>query len=458
MKRYLPFLILVLIFLVIKLQGFGIRLSDSNVYFYTAFQLIEGNLLYKDIFFTNFPLLPYISAFYYLILFGNLKLYMLTPAVEVIITSGILYYITLSHKKSPLPASMVSGSYLFSFIVLSTSDHQSGVFLASLFATLSYMFLLKKRFTLSGICLGLMIMVKAYFLPILLALLIPVFLYQRKHIVTYLISILVTILIVLLPSLLFAREEMFSNIVSYSLTRSQGISKLNILRFFTIHDPLLVILFIYSVIRFKKNLFAFLISVFGLLFIIFYQDIYYLYLNFLVPFLFLSLSEFSTSITKRFSINQFILPTIIIILALINVGIYLTSYQSLQRLHNVSSLVSALKQHPATFLYGKNTITPALAYLTEKQMLGGIVDTNENIFRKGYLNSQKLTKEAIAQNAILVSEGAYYPQYNINQPIISEIFDIEQIASSCSQIGSFPITTEGVENRLNFFECSLADE
>lgn len=458
MKKYLPLLILASIFLLIKLQGFGIRLSDSNVYFYTGYQLLEGKLLYKDIFFTNFPLLPYISAFYYLIFLGNLKLYMLTPTLEVVATACVLYYLTISHKKSQLMASMVSGSYLFSFIVLATSDHQSGVFLASLFAVLSYMFLLKKRFILSGVFLGLMLMVKAYFLPILLAFLVPVFLYQRKHFLIYFLSIGLTVFLILLPSVLFAREEVFSNIVSYSLTRSQGISKIAILQFFAIHDILLIVLFSYSLFRFTKNIFASLVSVFGIIFIVLYQDIYYLYLNFLVPFLVLSLSDFAHSLTKRYGINTYILPTILIVIALINTGIYLTSYQTLQKVHNINSLVSQLKNHPSTVIYGVNNIAPALAYLTEKQMLNGVVDTNENIFRKGYLSSQKLTKEAVSQNAILVAQGAYYPQFNINQPITSEIFDMEQVARHCEQIGSFPITTEGIQNRLTFFECRSANK
>ena len=53
MKRYFPLFIITSIFLLLKLTNLGIRMSDTNIYFYTAYELLQGKILYKDIFFTN---------------------------------------------------------------------------------------------------------------------------------------------------------------------------------------------------------------------------------------------------------------------------------------------------------------------------------------------------------------------------------------------------------------------
>jgi len=456
MKRYLPFLVLALIFLFIKIGGIGVRLSDSNIYFYTAYQLLHGHILYKDIFFTNFPLIPYISALYFLILGGNLSLYTFTATIEVIIVSGIIYHLVLKKNVGILVATLASSVYLFSFIVLVTSDHQSGVFLASVFAVISYAFFETKQFGRSGIFIALSLMTKAYFLPIFLALLIAIFFIRRTKSIPFVLACGLTGILIVLPSLVFAREEIFNNIIEYSLARSQGISKLNILRFFAIHDILLVILFFYSLVRIKKNLFMGVLSLTSLLFIILYKDIYYLYLNFLIPFLALTFSDVYVSIQKRFKPQRLIIPTILFIIFTINTVMYLSSYQNLQKLSDIDTIAMFLKHQPNTVLYGTNDITPALAYLSDKQLLNGIIDTNENIFRKGFLNASLLTKDAIKQEAIIVSHGAYYPQFNVEDPLMGGIFDREQITKSCEIIASYPITTEGIENRLNFLSCRVS--
>lgn len=454
MKHSVPFLLLALLFFLIKLNGLGLRLSDSNIYFYTAYQMLQGQTLYKDIFFTNFPLLPYISLLYFLISGGNLTFYYLTPTLEAIGVSYIIYLITFKRYKNVLISLLSSAVYLFSFIVLATSDHQSGVFLASLFGISGYLFFEKKQSFRGGILIGLSILTKAYFLPLLLASCITLVIKQRKQLLMFLVGFFSIGFLVLLPSLIFARNEIFNNIVEYSLTRSQGISKIHILRFFVFHDLLLVCVFIYTIIRIKKDVFMGVLSLSSLLFILLYKDIYYLYLNFMIPFLAVSFSDFYTSIQKRFLPQKLILPTILIVIFLISTSIYLSSFQSVQKLTNVDAIVAFLKDQPESTIYGVNDITPALAYLSEKKLLNGIVDTNENIFRKGFLNESLLTKDAIKQHSLLISHGAYYPQFNIEDPLMGGIFDKDQVTTSCNLIHSYPVTTEGIDNRLNIFRCS----
>src|SRR5689334_17247630 len=140
MRKYALFLIPSSLFFFIKIIDIGVRFSDTNIYFYTAYEVLQGKLLYKDIFFTNLPLFMYISALYHFISGGSIHFYYFTAVLESIITGFLIFLIVSRQTKDKLIATLSSAIYLFSYIVLATSDHQSGVFLASLFAVLSYFF------------------------------------------------------------------------------------------------------------------------------------------------------------------------------------------------------------------------------------------------------------------------------------------------------------------------------
>lgn len=453
MKKNLPIVFLISIFLIFKLGNLGIRLSDSNIYFYTGYKLLQGEVLYRDIFFTNFPFLTYLSAFYYLLTAGNLNLFFLTPAIEVVAVSLLIYAI-LKKKNNLFLALISSVIYLFSFIVLSTSDHQTGVFFASFASVLSYYFYLNKKFVVSGICLGLALLTKVYFLPILLALIVVLALDKnRQSAFRFFIGLFVTSFIVFLPTFLFAFPDFVKQVFEYSLTRSQGIGKSGIIWFFITHDFLLFVLLLFSLLNIKKDKFLGLLSLFGIVFLLFYQDVYYLYLNFLIPFLVLSFPEFYKSIQKNFGLQKAVILTILIPLILYSIINYITGFRSLQKLNNFSEIVETIKKENPKALYGVNDITPALSHATEIPLLNGVVDTNANIYRKGILDARKMTGDAIEQKALIVTHGLDYPQQGVTELVTDEIFDAEAVKKSCKLVGSFPVQTEGPQNRLNLMRC-----
>src|SRR5690349_18321904 len=92
-RKYAPYLILTLPFFLLKITNLGIWLSDTNIYFYTGYQLLQGKSLYKDIFFTNFPLIPYVSALYFVLTRGNLPLFFFTATLEVLVAGFLIYVI-----------------------------------------------------------------------------------------------------------------------------------------------------------------------------------------------------------------------------------------------------------------------------------------------------------------------------------------------------------------------------
>lgn len=452
-KQSLPIIVLCLLFLLLKLPNVAIRASDTSIYFYTAKELLSGKLLYKDIFFTNFPLLPYVSMLYVLLLHGSLTAYFATPLFETVATAVFIFVIAKQKAKDILLASMSAGLYLFSFIVLSTTDHQTGVFLASFFAVLSYFFFGRKQFFLTGVFLALALLTKAYFLPLLFAYVVFLLIKKPKGLLTFCLGGLLTAFVVLLPSLLFARTDLIKDVFAYSLTRSQGIDKSGIFWFFFLHDTVFVVLLLFNLFTIKKNIFFGLVSIFSILFLIGFQDIYYLYLNFMIPFLCLSLPCFVVYVQDTFHPQKYLLPSLLVVFLGYTLTVYFFGYRNLQKLSSIDQIVATIKKEQPSALYGVNGITPALAYLSNAPLLNNIVDTNDNIYRKGYLNAHKLTADAIAQKAVIVTEGANYPEFAIKQDVMTEIVDTKQLEAHCMIFASFPLTSEGLANRINFFRC-----
>lgn len=452
-KKSIPCVVLCLIFFFIKISGLSIRMSDSNIYFYNGYQILHGQLLYRDIFFTNFPILPYISALYFLLVGGNLKLFYLTPIIETLITTGCIYFFLLHKTKQIVIATTSTAMYLFSFLILSTSDHQTGVFLASLFSVISYLAFDRKHYWLTGIFSALLILTKAYFIPLVLT--YGAFLLIKKEYRSlggFITGGIITGIIILLPFLLFARTEFIKDVFVYSLTRGEGIDKLGLIQFFILHDFLFVSLLIANLVLIRKNLLFGLFSIFSLLFIFLYQDIYYLYLNFMAPILTISLYEVWKGVVPKLKIQKMVIPTIISVFLLINLFVYLSHYASLQKYTNIDLLVSEIKEEKPQYLYGPNDLTPALSYLSGIPMLDNITDTNTNLYRKRFLNAHTLTEQALEKKTIIVGHGAMYPQYGINQIMFDEVFD-QKLIKTCKTIAATSVVAEGGINAVALQKC-----
>ena len=255
MKLYIPLSLLVGLFIFLKLTSLGVRVSDTNVYFYTAYEMLQGKSLYKDIFFTNFPLFMYISSLYITLTGGNIYLYYFTAVIEVAVTATIIHLIVRDKTEKVLPSTLASSIYLFSYLILATSDHQTGVFLGSVFAVLSYYFYTKKKYFLTGGFVALMILTKAYFLPVALSyfFILPLSLRSfKKPLVQFLLGGAVIGSIILLPTLLTSFSEFYRDIVEYSLIRPQGISKTAIFTALLQREFLFVLLWGISIFLIKK--------------------------------------------------------------------------------------------------------------------------------------------------------------------------------------------------------------
>ena len=133
--RFSFFLLLmsIIFFLLIKFAHLSVRLSDANIYFYHGYKLLTPQLLYKDALFFNLPLFAYVSSIYYLITSGDILMFYATALLEVAIITFLTFFIVYTKTKSYTISVISSLLYMFSSVVLVTSDHQTGVFTASIF-------------------------------------------------------------------------------------------------------------------------------------------------------------------------------------------------------------------------------------------------------------------------------------------------------------------------------------
>lgn len=433
MKKYLPLILAGILFIFLHSLSLGLKISDTNVYFYEGYLITQGKILYKDIFFTNFPLFAIISSIYYYLTLGNIDLFYLTSSFEVVITS-IFIFIILKDKKENLTPIIAALLYLFSFIILTTSAHQTGVFIASLFSVISYYFLIKEKATISGIFMGLAIMSKAYFIPIFLAIGIYLFLKDRKKILFFLTGSIGISLIILTPFLIFARQGFIEGVYKFSLFRPPGVEKTGVFWFFIVHDPILFALLIFNIFNLRREKFFALVSIFSIIFFILYKDAYYLYLNFFIPFLCISLPNFILFFKTNFKFQPLVISTVIILIILINIYLYSTSYINLSLLPDSKKIIEIIKKEKPNFLYGLNTLTPAFAYETKIPMLDNVYDTNENFFKMGLLDKKILTKEALSKKTLIISDGYVNNNLRIKDYIRDGILDRGEVIKKCKPI------------------------
>jgi len=413
-----------------------------------------GKILYKDIFFSNFPLFSYIAFLYYFLSGKSLELFYFTSAIEVGIITFLIYLITYRKTKDYIVSVTSSILYIFSFMVLSTSDHQTGVFTASLFAVSSYFFLQERKNLISGILIALAAFTKAYFLPILLSFFVYIaFKKEWKNLLKFCLGFAATGLIILLPSLIQAPQQLISDIFGFSLARPSGISKINAVWFFITKDFPFFVLLLFNLLNIRKNILFGLVSIFSIIFFVGYQDIYYLYLNFLAPFLCLSFFELNYFLKNKFNLQRFVIPTIISVFVLLNIFTYISGYRNLGKLENIDKIMETIKIQNPKFLYGANDITPALIVLTNIPALENVNDAHEYFFTRGVYDKKSLTDKAVKNKTIIITHGANYPEYNIKQDILDNIFVKETIYKNCKNILSVPVQAEGSTNRINLFKC-----
>jgi hypothetical protein len=173
----------------------------------------------------------------------------------------------------------------------------------------------------------------------------------------------------------------------------------------------------------------------------------------MAPFLCLSFYEVYFFLKNKLNLQGLVIPTIIFILILLNLFDYLSSYKNLGKIENFDKIISTITSEHPKFLYGVNDITPALIVITKIPALENVNDAHEYFFTRNIYDKNFLTDKAIKTKTIIIAHGAEYPENNIKEDILDNIFVKESIYKKCKNILSVPVFAEGDVNRINLFKC-----
>ncbi|MBU4482431.1 glycosyltransferase family 39 protein, partial [Patescibacteria group bacterium] len=346
---------IILIFLAIKIPQIDFRYGDENIYFQMGNLIAQGQLPYQDFFLASPPLQVLLIALV-IFLFGfNIYLLKLIPLL-CLIGSAIFIYKILACEKEKLAGLFASFLYLFSFLVLTTSDYFSGVHLTVFLCIFSIYLLLKNQPVWAGILSALALLTRFYAGPIILVIFICA-LIQRKLFANpqtknnwwkfFLTSGLIFIGINLILYLIF-KQNYISDVLLYHLLKFEEQSRLAILQFFLNWDwPLLILAGLsFFIIKIKKLILPIIGIITTGLFLYIFKDIYYLYFNLAMPFIvilagFLLAKIIAISLSCQKYFIYFISSGIILALALLSfshINFYLKDHADSARIDYIKDL------------------------------------------------------------------------------------------------------------------------
>lgn len=426
-KRYL--VILILLFLALKLGSIHYRFGDENIYFFMAKNMLEGELPYKDFFFASPPLqLLIISLF-----FGkSIFLAKLIPILASIITAVLLFRMGKGISKLAAPC-----FFLFSTIILSTTDHSTGISLTIMFVTISYYFLDKNQIT-SGAFLGMAALTRLYGGVFLLGF-AAYLLYKKKYkgIVKLVSGFSMVFLLLIIISAVVFDVSILEQIFLYHLQKPGVPFDYELFFSFALQDIILVALALVGVAS-KLRKFHFGLAA-GLLFLALFTDIYYLYFGLLMPFLAIAASNAR--------ISGKIIYVIMIVFIITNSLIYYNFHASQSELEPREITQFIIENSDKNeLIYGSSEITPLIAYKTDRDILDNQIDSNPKVFASDMKNIEELNWHKLKFFILLTKISEDGKTYEME-----EIID-EEFLKTCSVARVFRINYYD-KNAVIVFDC-----
>jgi len=455
-KHMILFSAFLILFLVLKIVNMGFKFSDENIYFYMGKIILQGQLPYKDFFFAS-PPIQLIIINLSLLFFGQKIILLKLIPIFACAVSGIFIFVILSKKFSSLQALIASTIYLFSFVVLTTSDHFTGIHLTTMFLIISYYFIENEKPFIAGVFSALSCLTRFYAIFAIFGILIYFLIKNKKALLSFIIGYASIFIPVNFVLCFFFKENYVSSVFLYHFLKSTGIPKLNIFKFFIQWDFLIVLFAISSLFlkRRRQILLPFLLSFTTLIFYAFYMDIYYLYLGLIIPFLSILASHFIINICQKISWRKhFILILMILILIMgYNSFFYLKNHTSTSKIEFLDEISEYIKVNSLEnqTIYGSFEITPLVAMVSGRRITNNYIDTNEKTFLTGLYNINERTNLLKGKVKFVILKVLI----DSNQEIISteQIINREFLLNECTLVKVYNIEKDYSDNAVVLFDC-----
>ncbi len=455
-KYFLTFIGVILLFLIIKISQIGFKFSDENIYFYMGKLILEGQLPYRDFFFASPPVQIFGTAGF-LGLFGTHVILLKILPIVACVVSSIFLFVIVKKKFNSLTGLIASTLYLFSFVILTTTDHSTGIHLTTMLVVISYYFLDREKYFLAGVIASLALLTRLYAAIAIIGLMIYLLIKNRKALLKFILGIAVIFIPVNLALILMFKESYLNSVFLYHLLKSAGISKLNIFAFFLKWDILLVLLSLSSLFfkNKKRLLLPFITTATIFLFYLFYADIYYLYLGLMIPFLAILGASTIHNLTEKIQEkNRFIIIILILVILITpTTCFYLRDHAQASKITFTSEITEFVKNNtsPQETIYGSFEITPLIALFSDRKIAGNYIDTNEKTFLSGIYNVENRTNE-LRGNVSLVIMKTLLDQ-NGNPLYLEKIVSSDFLLKECNLTKIYPIKKDYEDNAVIIYTC-----
>lgn len=466
-KIQLILILIILIFLGIKIPQIDFRYGDENIYFKMGNLIAHGQLPYQDFFLASPPLQILLISLIIFIFNFNIFLLKIIPLL-FIAGSAFLIYKILNIYKQKLAGVFAVILYLFSFLILTTSDYFSGVHLTVFLCLASIYLLFKKHPVWAGFLCALALLTRFYAAPVVLALIIFILLDkdQRKCLWKFILSSgLIFISINLILYFIF-KQNYIQDVLFYHLLKVEEQSRLGVFKFFIQWDwPILVLAgMAFFIIKIKKLILPLTGIIFTSLFLFIFQDIYYLYFNLLLPFivilagLFLAKIINISSLYKKsfFYCASGAIILAVILLSLTHLNFYLKDHANTARIDYIHDLNNFIikNNNSQDEIYGSFEITPLVSIMTGREITSNFIDTNSKTFSTGMFNLD--TREKILKNnktKFILTKILASPEGKILA--LDNFISFNFLNKYCKPIKNYAIKKDYYSNLLVVWQCEF---
>jgi len=236
------FLAILLTFFILKIIEMQFKFSDGYTYMYMGKLILDGLLPYKDFFFASPPLQIYISALGKFII-GNKIL--LLKTIPIFATLGSSFFIFKFMKKNfgDWQGITASALYLFSFLVLLTTDYFTGIHLTTFFILASVYFIDTDRPVIAGIFASLAMLTRLYAPFPIAGMGLYLLIFKKKQFWKFTATALGIFIVVGIIFEIISQGAYLGQIFFFRLNLISGIGlpKFSVFKFFILGDLILVL-------------------------------------------------------------------------------------------------------------------------------------------------------------------------------------------------------------------------
>lgn len=423
-RPFLFFLIAAFCFLVLKISNFGIgpRISDGNLYFYAANLITQGFFPYRDFFIANLPMQTLLYAGVIKIFGFNLVVFRLLLLIFTVGTSYILYSM-VSEARGRRQGVITSTFFLFSSIVLITTDYATGVHEATFFLVLSW-FLYSKSAPMSGFAFFIGLLFRRYILPAgFVLVLIDLLRKNFKKVFKFMIFSVVPYLLVTAGLYFLFGNDFVDDAWRYHIQKEEYFNRFSVYTDFMMNSmfsSLFVVASMFLLLKeaylrarkkkgklpisskyFDLGLQATLIVIFQYIFFRYFSNVFLLYLTTVVPFLsFLASMSLTILLPKR---SNRIAILLIVTISVLNIVFYQKNNSKSFVIKNFSSIVKDITDitDESETIFGSYVVTPIFALKSGREITEHEGDLNYQRFVTGSLTEEKANQIATKSAAYI---------------------------------------------------------